>query len=156
MTPDRIQAFLRCFYEQYLEDSFQGFEVEEEDEKLMEAIEQYDVHGYLSKNLDIYIQHCDWRKEYSILYNPKLFRISKESDPEAFNELEIFLIENIQLFFHTILEAALNTYILKSSSVKGLKIHMKPVDNAQLRLETLVDLAEEKMKKLNILPPAMG
>jgi hypothetical protein len=106
--------------------------------------------------LDVYVEHCDYRKEYDFLYNPQLFELSREKNPEIFNELEIFLIENIQLFFHTILEAAITTHIIKESTIKGLKIIVKPLDNKSVKLVELVDGAERRMKEKGILPPAMG
>ncbi len=156
MTPERIKLFLRCFYEEYIEASYQGYEVDTESEALTEQLGKYDVNRYYLKHLDIYIETGDFMKEYAMIYNPSLFSISKEAEPESFNDLEIFLIENIQLFLHTILEAAVNSQILKNSKVKGLKLYMNPIDNKSLKLVELVDDAEKKMKLLNVLPPAMG
>ncbi len=157
MTPERIKLFLRCFYERYTEASYQGYELLPEQAELTDELGKYDVNGYFLKHLDIYIQNCDFRKEYGILYNPSLFESSKEAQAEAFNELELFLIENIQLFLHTILEAAIHSGItgVKVAS-QGLKIYMRPVDNKSLRLIDLIDAAEQRMKELKVLPPAMG
>jgi hypothetical protein len=157
MTPDRIKLFLRCFYEFYVLECYERFEVEAtENKELSEKMENYDVQGYLIKNLDIYTENCDFLKEYSIFYNPVLFDLKKEANPELFNELQIFLIENIQLFFHTILEAAINSYVLKDSKITGLKLYVKPIDNKNIRLIDLIDKAENTMKGLNVSPPAMG
>lgn len=156
MTPERIKLFLRCFYEEYVENAYQGFEAEAETEELAKQLDSYDVHSYFIKNLDIYVQHCDFMKEYTFIYNPRIFDIPKEKEPETFNDLELFLIENIQLFLHTILEAAINTYILKDSSINGLQIIVKPIDNKSVKLVDLVDGAEKRMKSLHVLPPAMG
>ncbi len=156
MTPERIKLFLRCFYEAYTEASYQGFEADIENDVLTQQLENYDVNSYFLKHLDIYVQSVDFMKEYDRIYNPALFSIAKEANPEAFNDLEIFLIENIQLFLHTILEAAINTQLLKDEKVKGLTLYMKPVDNKSLKLVELIDEAEKKMKDLNVLPPAMG
>jgi hypothetical protein len=156
MTPERIKLFLRCFYEEYVRTVYQGFEAETETEELARQLNDYDVHSYFLNHLDIYVQHCDFMKEYSFIYNPAIFDISKEKQPETFNELELFLIENIQLFLHTILEAAINTYIVKTSTIKGLKIFVKPIDNKSIKIVDLVDKAEKRMKELNVLPPAMG
>jgi hypothetical protein len=157
MTPDRIKLFLRCFYECYVVDCYEGYDIESDPEQgLSEKMNNYNVQGYFIENLDIYVSHCDFMKEYSILYNPALFTILKKENPEPFNELQIFLIENIQLFFHTILEAAINSYVLKTSKIKGLKLYMKPIDNTTIRLLDLIDTTENNMKKLNVLPPAMG
>ncbi|HVD97497.1 MAG TPA: hypothetical protein VNB90_04775 [Cytophagaceae bacterium] len=155
MTPERIKLFLRCFYEYYIDKVFEGFEADADDGQTSK-LEQYDVKGYFLKNLDIYIENCDFQKEYAKIYNPELFSISKEQNPEAFNELEIFLIENIQLFLHTILEAAINNLILKDTKIKELKIYLKPIDNKTIKLVNIVDAAEKKMKDLNVWPPAMG
>ncbi len=157
MTPNRINLFLRCFYEAYILECYLQFKIESDKEKeLSEKLENYDVTGYLIKNLDIYVENCDFLKEYTILYNPVLFNVKKESNPELFNELQIFLIENIQLFLHTILETAINSYILKESKIKSLKLYLKPIDNRTVSLIDLIEIAENKMKILNILPPAMG
>ena len=155
MTPERIKLFLRCFYEQYITDCYQGYDVESDLESLSENLGKYDINGYFLKYLDIYIENADFMKEYAVLYNPALFDSAREQKPEDFNDLQIFLIENIQLFLHTILEAAINTQ-LKTSKVNGLKLYMKPIDNKSIRLLDLIDKAEKKMTKLQILPPAMG
>lgn len=156
MTPERIKMFLRCFYEEYITKAYQGFEAETESDEQAQQLDNYDVQAYFLKHLDIYVQHCDYKKEYTYIYNPRIFDISKEKEPETFNELELFLIENIQLFLHTILEAAIHTYIIKESGSSGLKIFMKPIDNNSIKLVDLVDSTERKMKEMNILPPAMG
>ncbi len=155
MTPERIRFFLRCFYEQYILDCYQGYEVDSDQEGLTENLNKYDINGYFIKYLDIYVENTDFMKEYALLYNPILFNSSREQKPEDFNELQIFLIENIQLFLHTILEAAINSQ-LKPSKAKGLKLHIKPIDNKEIKLISLIDKAEEKMKELNVSPPAMG
>jgi hypothetical protein len=155
MTPERIKLFLRCFYEQYILDCYQGYDVDTDQESLSENLGKYDINGYFLKYLDIYIENTDFMKEYSVLYNPALFDVSREQNPEVFNELQIFLIENIQLFLHTILETAINTQS-KTSKINGLKLYMKPIDNKSIRLIELVEKAEKKMTKLQVLPPAMG
>jgi hypothetical protein len=155
MTPERIKFFLRCFYEQYILDCYQGYDVDSDQESVTENLGKYDINGYFLKYLDIYVENADFMKEYPILYNPGLFDISREQKPEDFNELQIFLIENIQLFLHTILEAAINTQ-LKTSKINGLKLYMKPIDNKDIKLLDLIDKAEKKMTKLQVLPPAMG
>lgn len=156
MTEERIKTFLFCFYEQYIESAYLGFEVATEDPELTAQLDQYDVHSYFLRYLDVYVQNSDFMKEYTFLYNPSLFTSTKEAQPESFNDLEIFLIENIQLFLHTILEAAIHKQILKDSQVEGLQIHMKPVDNKAVKLVDLVDGAEKRMKERNVMPPAMG
>ena len=155
MTPERIKTFLRCFYEEYIITCYEGYEADADD-ALVEKMEQYDVQGYFIKNLDIYIENSDFMKEYSIIYNTKLFGSTKEQNPEPFNDLQIFLIENIQLFLHTILEAAINSYVLKDSKIKELKLFIKPIDNKTIHLLNLIDSTEGKMKNINVLPPAMG
>ncbi len=157
MTPDRIKLFLRCFYEAYIEKCYEGFEIESDDNpEISRKMNAYDVQGYFIKNLDIYTENSDFLKEYTIIYNPVLFNIKKEDNPELFNELQIFLIENIQLFFHTILEAVINSYVLKDSKIKGLKLFVKAIDNKNIKLIDLIDASESTMKKLNVSPPAMG
>ena len=157
MTPERIKLFLRCFYERYVSDCYVGYDVESDTENgLSEKMEHYNVQDYFIENLDIYVENCDFLKEYTVLYNPALFNILKEENPEPFNELQIFLIENIQLFLHTILEAAINSYVLKTSKIKELKLYIKPIDNTSVCLLDLIDGAENNMKKLNVSPPAIG
>jgi len=156
MTPERIKLFLRCFYEAYILDCYQGFEIEDDTENWSKKMDQYNISGYLIENLDIYIENCDFLKEYSIIYNPVLFDSKKETNPELFNELQISLIENIQLFLHTILEAVINSQILKTSKVKGLRLYIAAIDNKKIYLLNLVEKAEEQMKKLHVHPPAMG
>ncbi len=155
MTPDRIKFFLRSFYQAYILSCYERYEIEADNE-LEKKVEQYDIQGYFFKNLDIYVENCDFLKEYQTLYNPKLFAIKKEDDPELFNDLQIFLIENIQLFLHTILETGINSYLLKTTKIKGIKLYMKVIDNTNIKLIELIDQAEEEMKNKNILPPAMG
>ena len=157
MTPERIKFFLKCFYEEYINQCYQGYDIESDVKKeLSKKMENYDIEGYFVKNLDIYVENCDFMKEYSILYNPLLFSIKKEDNPELFNELQLFLIENIQLFLHTILESAIKAYLANDSNATGIRVFIKAIDNKNSKLIDLIDLAEENMKKNNILPPAMG
>jgi hypothetical protein len=157
MTPERIKLFLRCFYKHYILECYEGYDIDaNENGDLQAKMERYDVNGYFLRHLDIYIENTDFMKEYALIYNPALFNISKESNPEAFNELQIFLIENIQLFLYAILEAAINANILKNSQVNGLRINIKPIDNKSIMLLKLIDKAEDEMKNLGISPPAMG
>lgn len=156
MTPERIKAFLKSFYEVYVLDCFEGFEVASSTDEMAKKMEQYDVKAYFLNHLEIYVESIDYQKEYNRLYNNTLFYASRDNNPEVFNELEIFLIENIQLFLHTILEAGLNTHVSKDKKVEDLKIFLKPIDNKSIKLLELIDKAEEKMKVLQILPPAMG
>ncbi|HSZ26310.1 MAG TPA: hypothetical protein VK766_11340 [Cytophagaceae bacterium] len=156
MTPDRIKLFLSCFYEQYILECYQGYTMEVSQVELSEKLEKYDVTGYFLKHLDIYVENCSYLKEYSILYNPSLFDIQREANPEVFNELQIFLIENIQFFLYTILEAAINSHGRNMSAPIGLQIQVKPIDNKHIKLIHLIEKAEQKMNDLNVMPPAMG
>jgi hypothetical protein len=157
MTPERIKLFLRCFYKNYILECYEGYDMDaDKNGDLQEKMEHYDVTGYFLKHLDIYVDNTDFMKEYALLYNPALFNAQKESNPEVFNELQIFLIENIQLFLYAILEAAINSYILKTSKVNNLRLRIKPIDNKTVELVKLIDLAEGEMKNMGISPPAMG
>ncbi len=157
MTPDRIKLFLRSFYECYIIDCYQGYKVASESAaEVSEKMDHYNVEGYFIENLDIYVENCDFLKEYNLLYNPALFNIAKEANPELFNELQLFLIENIQLFLHAMLEAAIHSYVAESSQSVEFEFYIKPIDNKNIRLIDLIDAAEAAMKKMNYLPPAMG
>jgi hypothetical protein len=156
MTPDRIKLFLRCFYKQYLLQSYQRVEAGGQQGDLSQEIEQYDVPAYLIKHLDIYLDSCDPMKDYNMVYNIRLFETTKITEPELFNELQIFMIENILLFWHTILEAAIQSHMLKSGKPEKVKLHLLPIDNLEIQLTSLIQQAEEEMEQMNVLPPARG
>lgn len=157
MTPERIKYFLRSFYESYIQTCYDGYEVNYDSKnEPNEDLERYNIEDYFIKHLDIYIENCNFMKEYEMIYNPLLFNLKKEDNPEVFNDLQIFFIENIQLFLHTILESALNTLVVKEQKVKELKLFMKAIDNKTIKLLAIIDDAEDKMKASNVLPPAMG
>lgn len=155
MTESRIKTFLTYFYECYILTCYKGFELPIEEEGLGEKILAYDLKSYFLKHLDIYVESGDAYKEYATLYKSSLFVVSREHDPEVFNQLELFLIENIQLFAHTIVEAALEKITGKTTS-SGIRLHFKPIDNKEVKLIDIVTYAEEKMKANDLLPPSMG
>ncbi len=155
MTESRIKTFLVYFYEQYILTCYNGFELAIENKELLKKIENYDIEGYFLKHLDIYVESGDAFKEYSMLYNNTLFAGSRDQNPEDFNQLELFLIENIQLFVHTILEEALKKTVERSDSL-GVRLYFKPIDNKEVKLIDLVSCSEQKMKEEGLMPPSMG
>jgi hypothetical protein len=153
MTPERIKLFLRYFYEQYVNRCYKGCEVVLEDGSIFD-MEQYDISQYMINNLEIYIEHCDHIKEYSVIYNPFLFNMTRQEKPEDFNKLQIFMIENIQLFFHAILESVVCSTLAKDRKVKKIKLFFRMIDNGEVKLMDLVTSAEEQMKINKIQPPS--
>jgi len=156
MTPERIKNFLSFFYKSYIHNSYIGFELKYKDDDLIQKLENYDIQNYFIQHLDIYIENTDFLKEYNLIYNARLFYISKENAAEEFNDLEIFLIENIQLFLHTIFESAIQKLILKENKEIGIFLKFTPIDNKSCKLIDLITEAEENMKTAGINPPAMG
>ena len=155
MTPERINSFLHSFYEQYVETCYKGCEVILEDGSSVD-MNQFDVPQYLINHLDIYMEHCNCIKEYSIIYNPSLFYASRKDKPEDFNQFHIYMIDNIQLFFYTILESVISETILNEKKIKKLKLSYHLIDNGEIQLLDLITAAEEKMKSKGIKPPAQG
>lgn len=155
MTPERIRFFMRYFYEQYVGRCYKGCEVILEDGSVFD-IGQYNVPQYMINNLDIYIEHCDFMKEYPIVYNSFLFEVTRQEKPEDFNKLQIFMIDNIQLFFHTIVESVAATTLVKEKKIKKIKLFFKMIDNAEVKLIDLVTSAENQMKAKQLVPPSEG
>jgi hypothetical protein len=154
MTKERIQQFLQFFYGSYFETCFQGCEVLLEDGSSFQA-DATEVRDFLLQHIDIYIEHTDYLKEYSTIYNTSLFNIDRLTKPEDFNKLQIFLIENIQLFFYTILEAAYTKKYM-AQKIKKIKLSFKQIDNQEIKLIDLINLSEEKMVNLQLIPPSKG
>lgn len=138
MSPERLARFLYFFYKGYLRQSFiDGKALNESHGEI--GLDEFDVLSYLQKNVDIYVQHTEMDKDYAALYNTKLFYSDKTKEPELFNELEIFLIENFQLFCHTILQAVLQK---KFPDLVRLDLKFRPIDNKEVHLLPLVEDAE--------------
>lgn len=155
MIPERIKLFLHYFYAQYVENCYKGTEVVLADGSTFD-MGQFNVPQYMVNHLDIYIEHCNYEKEYSLLYNPSLFYSSRKKEPEEFNQLHIYMIDNIQLFFHTILDSVISKTLLKENKIKALKLQFRLIDNEEVKLMDLVNAAEKKMIAQGIEPPSKG
>lgn len=154
MTQERIQQFLQFFYESYTETCFQNCEVLLEDGSSF-TVDKSEVGDFLVQHIDIYVEHTDYSREYTTIYNSSLFHSNRNNKPEEFNKFQIFLIENIQLFFHTILEAAYTKKYM-TKRIKKIKLSMKLIDNQEVNLLDIINQAEEKMKSLQMIPPSQG
>ena len=117
-------------------------------------IGQYNVPQYLINNLDIYLEHSDCVKEYAMVYNPLLFNAARTEKPEDFNKLQIFMIDNIQLFFHTIIESVISTTLVKEKKIKKIKLFFKMIDNLDIKLIDLIIDAEKQMRLNQLVPPS--
>jgi hypothetical protein len=154
MTQERIQQFLQLFYESYTDTCFQSCEVFLEDGSSF-TVDKSEVCNFLIQHIDIYVEHTDYSKEYATIYNSSLFHSNRTSKPEEFNKFQIFLIENIQLFFHTILEAAYTKKYM-SKRIKKIKLSMKLIDNQEVNLLDIINQTEERMKGMQMIPPSQG
>lgn len=156
MTQDRILSFLAYFYQQYLDKSYTSVRITPENPLLEGKLAQFDMKDFLLSHLDIYLSLCEPEKEYQFIYNVSLFTSTREEKAEAFNELQLFLIENIQLFFHSMAEATFRKKKLIEDEEVRVLLSFAPIDNRKLRLVELVYAAEDQMKADGLKPPAMG
>jgi hypothetical protein len=155
MTPERIKGFLQYFYSQYIAVCYEGCEVVQDDDSTID-MEPYNVAGYLNANLDIYMEHCNYEREYNQIYNKSMFQQNRTETPEPFNELQIFLIENIQMFFHAMLGAVVKEKLAKDKNVKEIIIKFRQIDNEKINFREMVYAAEDNMKSNGLMPPSMG